>query len=180
PRRRRPQGDDRVRLTRKNARGGRPPLPEPPLVGDVGGAFGASLRAWMQGRAIPGRRTQTPGRSPCFRTLRVSFHGKGRQTSPFVGAARWAARARHRLAPTRPGPVSFHPSWCRQAWGLTGNDSSLTGCARYRSAGGGEGDSVPCGPPGSAALRTVGAGGQREVRPRRHAGGRTAVPRGAR
>src|SRR5207248_11773608 len=115
-RRRRPQGDDRVRLTRKNARGGRPPLPAPPRLRDAGGAFGASLRAWMQGRAIPGRRTQTPGRSPCFRTLRVSFHGKGRQASPFVGAARWAARARHRLAPTRPGQVSFHPSWCRQAW----------------------------------------------------------------
>src|SRR5205085_6502433 len=50
------------------------PSGTPPLVGDVGGAFGASLRAWMQGRAIPGRGTQTPGRSPCFRTLRVSFH----------------------------------------------------------------------------------------------------------
>src|SRR5205085_10475900 len=100
--------------------GAGPPFQNPPLVGDVGGAFGASLRAWMQGRAIPGRRTQTPGRSPCFRTLRVSFHGKGRQTSPFVGAARWAARARHRLAPTRPGPVAFHPSWCLQAWGTDG------------------------------------------------------------
>src|SRR5437764_15184134 len=49
--------------------GAGPPFQNPPLVGDVGGAFGASLRAWMQGRAIPGRRTQTPGRSPCFRTL---------------------------------------------------------------------------------------------------------------
>src|SRR5438105_3509445 len=38
------------------------------------------------------------------------------QACPFVGAARWAARARLRLAPTRPGPISFHPSWCRQAW----------------------------------------------------------------
>src|SRR5213082_1637730 len=54
--------------------GAGPPSGTPPLVGDVGGAFGASLRAWMQGRAIPGRRTRTPGRSPCFRTLRVSFH----------------------------------------------------------------------------------------------------------
>src|SRR5205085_6541947 len=49
--------------------GAGPPFQNPPLVGDVGGAFGASLRAWMQGRAISGRRTQTPGRSPCFRTL---------------------------------------------------------------------------------------------------------------
>src|SRR5213082_3467931 len=49
--------------------GAGPPFQNPPLVGDVGGAFGASLRAWMQGRAIPGRRTQTPGRSPCFRTF---------------------------------------------------------------------------------------------------------------
>src|SRR5438270_2007655 len=98
--------------------GAGPPFQNPPLVGDVVGAFGAALRAWEQGRAIPGRRTQTPGRSPCFRTLRVSFisllRGAAgmarRQVSPFVGAARWAARARHRLAPTRPGPVSFHPS----------------------------------------------------------------------
>src|SRR5207248_10851252 len=61
--------------------GAGPPFQNPPLVEDVGGACGASLRAWMQGRAIPGRRTQTPGRSPCFRTLPgllSSLRGAGR------------------------------------------------------------------------------------------------------
>src|SRR5438105_14566304 len=55
------------------------------------------------------------GRGPPHMPTHRSLSG-GSLSSPFVGAARWAARARHHLAPTRPGPVSFHPSWCRQAW----------------------------------------------------------------
>src|SRR5438270_14035536 len=46
--------------------GAGPPFQNPP-VRDLGSAFGASLQACRPGLAIPGRRTQTPGRSPCFR-----------------------------------------------------------------------------------------------------------------
>src|SRR5262245_53938560 len=45
----------------------------PPPVRDVGGACGASLRASSRCLRRRGRRTHTPGRSPCSRPPRASF-----------------------------------------------------------------------------------------------------------
>src|SRR5437763_12500714 len=78
--------------------GAGPPFRNPPSLRDLGSAFGASLRAGMPGLAISGRRTQTPGRSPCFRaTPRLPLPPRG---GGWVGGIR----------------PPFTSSWCLQAW----------------------------------------------------------------
>src|SRR5207248_9987410 len=80
----------------------------------------------------------------------------------FVGAAGWAARARHRLAPTCLGPVSFHPSWCRQAW-VT--DVLLVASIRWGAVGPLLLISlVIMGSPGPATISLLAAGSVRGVR----------------
>src|SRR5438067_3174753 len=64
--------------------GAGPPFQNPPLVGDVGAPSAPPFGPGCRARAIPGRRTQTPGRSPCFRTLPgflSSLRGAGRHGS---------------------------------------------------------------------------------------------------
>src|SRR5437660_7315349 len=66
--------------------GAGPPFRNPPSLRDLGSAFGASLRACMLGLAISGRRTQTPGRSPCFRQHLVG-------PSPLAGEVGWGTES---------------------------------------------------------------------------------------